>query len=358
MTVGVSGSPTGQWLGLYYYNTWNGADGRLNPDGTERFNNYSMFKEKYTVVRNKTYDTYCAGSSLLPARWTNNDFLNLQSKLIEAVKGHDFNAGVALGTANQTLRLLSDTALRFVSSIRALKRGDIPKALAHLGVSPRRQHKRRRPPPANQSDLASLWLELQYGWKPLFKDMFEAAKAMEKSISSKPRRARIRVNSKKEYTVDYSNQNPYHSESTQVEKGMLMVELLEQLSTPHALGLFDPASVAWELQPFSFIFDWFIPIGTYLAAINQIPAINGRFIYTTSKWCYTTCWGTPGPPGSQNSYYLDCSTFQDTYTLSRECTLSLKVPKPEFKPLDLALSTAHLKNALALLVVLVTGNKR
>jgi hypothetical protein len=45
----------------------------------------------------------------------------------------------------------------------------------------------------------------------------------------------------------------------------------------------DPLSVAWELLPWSFVVDWFIPIGSYLDLVNQVPSLKGRFLTTTVR---------------------------------------------------------------------------
>jgi hypothetical protein len=37
---------------------------------------------------------------------------------------------------------------------------------------------------------------------------------------------------------------------------------------PARLGLLNPAEVIWELVPFSFVADWFLPIGDYLSALD------------------------------------------------------------------------------------------
>jgi hypothetical protein len=55
-------------------------------------------------------------------------------------------------------------------------------------------------------------------------------------------------------------------------------ELYEEMSFERNLGLTDPLSVAWELIPYSFVVDWFVPIGTYLDNLNAIPKLIGRFL--------------------------------------------------------------------------------
>jgi hypothetical protein len=65
------------------------------------------------------------------------------------------------------------------------------------------------------------------------------------------------------------------------------------------LGLLDPLSVAWELLPWSFVIDWFIPIGAYLDVLNGIPALKGRFLTTE----VIRRVGIQGVPGVKSPWY-------------------------------------------------------
>jgi hypothetical protein len=47
-------------------------------------------------------------------------------------------------------------------------------------------------------------------------------------------------------------------------------------------GLTDPASVAWELIPFSFVADWFVPIGDTLRAIHAARTLPVEKVITTT----------------------------------------------------------------------------
>jgi hypothetical protein len=42
----------------------------------------------------------------------------------------------------------------------------------------------------------------------------------------------------------------------------------ESLTRLKQLGLANPAAIAWELVPFSFVFDWFVPVGEFLNAVT------------------------------------------------------------------------------------------
>jgi hypothetical protein len=50
------------------------------------------------------------------------------------------------------------------------------------------------------------------------------------------------------------------------------------------LGFTNPAAIAWEITPFSFVFDWFYQVGDYL---NALSVLSG-FEFITYRWSALT----------------------------------------------------------------------
>jgi len=129
-----------------------------------------------------------------------------------------------------------------------------------------------------------------------------------------------------------------------------------QLPTlPQALGLMDPEIVVWEKIPFSFVWDWFQPIGPYLEARAFAQRLTGTFVTSEKKT------GIAFPvqlKGTKEFYsgpsYPDYMGNRDVI-FSRTISTTLKVPKPEFKGLASASSFQHCLNGLALLTSFATG---
>lgn len=61
------------------------------------------------------------------------------------------------------------------------------------------------------------------------------------------------------------------------------------------LGLTNPAEVAWEVVPFSFVIDWFIPVGNFLSSLDSLVGVQDltvcRGYKTTSVWSVHTAGG-------------------------------------------------------------------
>jgi len=117
-------------------------------------------------------------------------------------------------------------------------------------------------------------------------------------------------------------------------------------------GLTDPASVLWELTPYSFVADWFIPIGNYLAARSLASALTGTFVTTKTRRVFCAYEGLANTDnGIVRTVYTtppkgNCALINVTRTVST----SLNVPVPSFKTLDKVASWKHCANAVALLV--------
>lgn len=312
------------------------------------------------------YAPNCKDTALI---WSANDDLKLLSKLSEATRGHAFNLGVALGEGRETVKLVVNTANRLVGALRCVRRGRLDLALRNLGASPQPQHLSRNPRKGKpyiyydkrlkqyvtrhreltSTDISSMWLEIQYGWAPLIQDVHESAKAYA-ALTSKARQDRIIVSHRVTNEWKDSNYNlicNYYGIAYSSKR--YIYERTEVLSAARSLGLCDPRSVAWELVPFSFVADWFIPIGTYFDALATIPKLSGRFLLQQRRInkFQMKC----SAPNAYNIAYRGAVSNTYTTWYNRSEATSVPVPLPEFNDITKALSLGHLRNALALLHV-------
>jgi hypothetical protein len=238
------------------------------------------------------------------------------------------------------------TCGRFRNSIRALKKGRVDLALRELGALPRGNHGKRayNHKGLTSKDVSSMWLEIQYGWRPLIQDVYESQKAYS-ALTDKTRLSRFISSRSHTYDVVSYPSGTWHSKVEQkiVLSKQVIYVAKEKLSTPRSLGLADPRSVAWELIPFSFVADWFIPIGSYLDALACIPNLEGEFVITSKIAIKGKGTGILWPNYTGAKY---SSKMMD---LTRSVSSSISVPKPEFIPIEDALSLGRVKNAIALL---------
>lgn len=184
---------------------------------------------------------------------------NLRGQL----KNMKINLAQNLAERKQVYRMLGNTATRLRLAYGAFKRGNLPEIVKTLSLKDGQPWTR---------NLASNWLEYQYGWKPLLGDVYQATLKYFGNprpkvfwVSSSDGRARYT-----ELNLDYTGYTYKNTDiaSTRV-RGVVFYEVTSSnLATLSEYGVFDPLLLAWELLPYSFVADWFTNVGGYLQGLN------------------------------------------------------------------------------------------
>lgn len=306
-----------------------------------KWNSYDYTQHRIVRTKGRDFfgnDRWFNGGSFKSSTISSNDILTAQSRLLEAVKGHQFNLAVNAAQGKQTVGMVVNAVTSIGGAISDLKKGRFENAARRFGVAP-------RPSKLSEKDISGRWLELQYGWLPLISDVYEASKAYE-SITNGPRVGRVRGSISKSSTQDCSESPTlYHCYGTQKDRHLIIYEFTEQMSVARQLGLADPATVVWELIPYSFVVDWFLPIGNYLENLNQIPTLSGRFL-TIKSTRYQG--GNTGQTSSPVNWTKIPTISQFYLKIDRVVSSSLSVPKPQFNKLSDAMSPTRIWNAIAL----------
>lgn len=219
--------------------------------------------------------------------------------------------------------------------------------------------------------LAKSWLEYRYGWLPLIADV-QAGLGAFNSLSVKnpgilsvtaSRRVSSSSNSKTVYATnpDFSPRTRYYyTKTTTVCKIGIRYKLDSQLvSAISGLGLTSPVSLAWELVPFSFVVDWFLPIGPALQAFSAFEGLTFMSGYKTyftkveksliSNESYKHT--DPHPP---NSYTLKESGGCNGRRVIMGRSVLTNFPGPKIPRLKSPFSFIHAANAAALVVKMMT----
>lgn len=347
---------------FYRMKNWSGGDGKYDANGRLNWHAYTLSAQTMYKVKSVPWLPYFP-NGLWPGGtgegahldvFNANDELKLFSKLASEVRGHSFNLGVTAAELPQSLRLVALNLNRISQALNAVKHGRIDHAVRVLGAQPAKTYysdqlskngKRRflgGPRKLVSKDISAMWLEIQYGWMPAVKDIYEAMAAFS-AVMDLPRTSQITVTTNRTLRSEYITGGSLlrNFKKTKVS-GRIVYEMTEALPLARSLGLTNPAAILWEKMPWSFIFDWALPIGSYLDALNVIPQLNGRFCYTQKR--VTTC-RTEGT----NRQYQGARINSTAIHMVRTIPTSLSVPFPVFKPLNKILSPGHVLNALALM---------
>lgn len=229
--------------------------------------------------------------------WTAADDQRLVSKLMSQVKTHQSNAAVTIAEGNKTINMISHRVKGLAMAVKALKHGDLMASARFLGVRPSkslvRKHKAtatmaRAPADARFEQMRDNWLELRYGWQPLISDVFNLAEAA--ASRNFPVHHQIQVRGSRTVTwsdgvYDISGNWVKLGIGKTVQRRQYIVRLSEPVAQTSlsAMGLLDPLPIAWELMPYSFVADWFLPIGQWLEdrSVSSLVPQNTVTCYTT-----------------------------------------------------------------------------
>lgn len=216
-----------------------------------------------------------------PALVFNNAGRNRAIKKLAGEAGTDMNnVAVDLAEIGQTVSMVKFTAERLAQSIMFLKHGNVPKAIASLGLS---SSDRRLKGISPRRTTAENWLQLQYGWKPLLADLKGVidktlASMNENKASVLTMKSSARVTTTDESRLAYLGQ-PYKIGMQTVIKACTSKFMVRyrhsnaQLSFMAQLGFTNPVDLAWELLPYSFVVDWFLPIGPLLESLSSFDGL-------------------------------------------------------------------------------------
>lgn len=156
-------------------------------------------------------------------------------------------------------------ALTFISELKSLVRM-LTSILSRWADLLRRGH------------FEDLWLEGRYGWRPLIYDIRDFENALS-NLSSEVARYKERVGFTHS-TSDTIVADSYWSGDTirftyfdSIENSVRGSVVMD-IAPPRFR--FDPISTAWELIPFSFVVDWLIDIGSWLASLNGLTISRGQ----------------------------------------------------------------------------------
>lgn len=116
---------------------------------------------------------------------------------------------------------------------------------------------------------SNIWLEGNFFWKPFLEDIYKCTNILQQEFPAKVLNARaIDVNR----GLDYNDGGSSLSNGLQVSQMKLRAQAKvtnPNLLLANQLGLTNPAFIAWDAVPFSFVVDWFLPVGAFLKSFSN-----------------------------------------------------------------------------------------
>lgn len=216
----------------------------------------------------------------------------------------DLSLGVDGAEIGQSFGMITSTVGKITKAYAAIKRGNIGSALHHiLGYHPRKRipksawnipsNLRGKRSGAHSKSIserlkagalspANAWLEVTYGWKPLINSVYGVASAVTDGLRNTSSDViRIAAGATEQLAgTGYSADGRVWKTTISgiCRAGVVLKVRVTNIATriAAALGLINPFTIAWELVPFSFVVDWFLPIGRTLATISYYAGCSVR----------------------------------------------------------------------------------
>lgn len=198
--------------------------------------------------------------------------------------------------------------------------------------------------------IASAHLEVIFGWQPLVQDIWSAANTViqHADVTLQPVSGRGRA-----YYEARRRNWPWEPQDVAFESGTVKVSLstLVRIENPNLwlaerAGILNPAAVAWDLVPWSFLVNMVTNIGSLVNSVTDFAGLS--FDNETT----TTTWYISGSQRRENEYPRDHPGYgwaSATYRQEIKGRTLGPIPRPsfEFKIPEVNWSTAAMLTSLA-----------
>lgn len=199
--------------------------------------------------------------------------------------------GVALAELSQSYHMIYGRAMQIATFIRRLRRLDFSGAARTLQMP--------GPPKgvSTKKKFANNYLEFHFGWSPLIGDIGSAINVLQEPIKSVWVHAKVTEPTRLYHLSDpVTNGNAaglvpgsynlrrYWEGRRSASCGAEVAVTNPNLWLANQLGFVNPASIAWELIPFSFVVDWFANVGQVINSYSDFYGLTLSKGWTTRHY--------------------------------------------------------------------------
>jgi hypothetical protein len=249
----------------------------------------------------------------------NDSYEKLRSAMYDRVQ-----MGVTFAERRQAIDMIvnaSTTIARSYTAVRRLRFGDAARIL-RLGLIPNGVSS------LNHRSAGGNWLQYHFGWRPLINDIYTGLEILFHPVKNY---AYIKKHSRQRFTNVHVDGAERISTSGYVfaqQGARLELDYDEPAFTLEQMGLNNPAAVAWELVPFSFVVDWFVNVGDVLSSITDFAGLNLTGVFCTYGAKFSYVHSIDHNPSWYSSSTRDISYSYRTTSLSGVALEVLKIQPP------------------------------
>lgn len=271
-------------------------------------------------IRDEAYN-FCLANGFVNS--ANSVYNSTMVKAFGKVADVKVNLAVTIAEAGKSVDFILSVANRLDRAYRAFRKGRFREVATLLGISPSVVHK--------------TWLEYKYAWLTMLMDVRGVAEAYAQHVVGRPPRFTVSVPGHATFTYVYKGTylayggggtGTYVQSATADYSCRIVIDV--EVTNPNRsyaqqLGLTNPALFAWEKFPFSFVFDWFISVGSYLEALTAFDGVTVKRAMRSNCNAINYAWTQPAT-NFVNGGYLYFSGDRQRYAAFRDYARSPFVP--------------------------------
>lgn len=187
---------------------------------------------------------------------------------------------VAYAERKQSVDMITSRAQQLLSLAKAIAKRDVRGITRLLDRTTRKGNRKII---SRAKGFAGAWLEFSFGWLPLVKDIGNAVNLLQSGIKDIPVWGKASVPFVRRRSWGTASQGGSTSAAGAIKCRIganLRVDN-PNLALANRLGFTNPASVVWELIPYSFVVDWFVPVQDFLGNFSSSHGISLVTSYNT-----------------------------------------------------------------------------
>lgn len=212
--------------------------------------------------------------------WGSGDIMNramnkAYADFIDKFQNGSAQLGASIAEGREAFDMISKRSRSLYNAYRNLRRGNLKGALGALSVQPKRKH--RNVARTSSSEASALWLEYHFGWSPMLGDIYDAAGVLLNPAHQPPSPLvgfgkvmyPYRSSGANSSSDSYSRKMSFEGTAKATTGGLVVITSFNSVERQR-LGMANPASVAWEVVPFSFVVDWMFSVGNVVGAWTDL----------------------------------------------------------------------------------------
>lgn len=261
--------------------------------------------------------------------------LRAKAKLAET----KINLGVAAAESRKTFRMLASLARSMFIAVKAARAGRWQEVAHQMGFDNGWR---------DAKSLSDRWLWFNYGLRPLMNDIYGLQEQIKAGFREKDQIFSVVSEVSESFHPEtFITIKPRSSGGKAYRTVRVQYYVRVNNAWLHsmgALGVMNPALIAWELVPYSFVLDWLLPIGQFLEGTHAMVGLDYLCGFETRRVVVDVHWThTYGPELMSGKPYT--AQFK-SYTMTR---LVITKPPELIMTIRNPFSSTHVTSAAALL---------